>query len=123
RMAPSYAAALPKIRSNQNGPALRTSSGATYWKLLFLEIYPSVSNSSANLVEFGAAGSSQSSLSGVPKHLVIDRCYLHGNASWGQRRGVAHNSGDAQIVNSYFADFKGVSQDTQAIAGWNGPGP
>ena len=123
RISPSYASSLPKIRSNQNGPALRTSSGATYWKLLFLEFAPAVSNASANLVEFGAAGSSQSSLSGVPQHLVIDRCYLHGDASWGQRRGVALNSGDAQIVNSYFSDFKGVTQDTQAIAGWNGPGP
>jgi hypothetical protein len=123
RMTPSYASLLPKIRSNQNGPALRTSSGATYWKLLFLELAPAVSNASANLVELGAAGSSQSSLSGVPQHLVIDRCYLHGDSSWGQRRGVALNSGDAQIVNSYFSDFKGVSQDTQAIAAWNGPGP
>ena len=122
-MSPSYASYLPKIRSNQNGPALRTSNGASYWKLLFLEFAPAVSNASANLVEFGVAGSSQSSLSGVPQHLVIDRCYLHGDAGWGQRRGVALNSGDAQIVNSYFSEFKGVSQDTQAIAGWNGPGP
>ena len=27
------------------------------------------------------------------------------------------------IRNSYFADFKGDGFDTQAIAGWNGPGP
>ena len=123
RISPSYSGYLPKIRSNQNGPAFRTSSGASYWRLLFLELEPSVSTSSANLVEFGAAGSSQTTLSSVPQHLVIDRCYLHGDPSYGQRRGVALNSGDTQIVNSYFSDFKGVSQDTQTIAGWNGPGP
>jgi hypothetical protein len=102
---------------------MRTDSGATYWTLKFLEFLPSSSSGSANLVEFGGAGSTQTTLSTVPKHLVIDRCYLHGNASYGQRRGLALNSGDAQILNSYFADMKGVLQDTQAIMGWNGPGP
>jgi hypothetical protein len=102
---------------------MRTDSGATYWTLKFLEFLPSSSSGSANLVEFGGAGSTQTTLSTVPKHLVIDRCYLHGNASYGQRRGLALNSGDAQILNSYFADIKGVLQDTQAIMGWNGPGP
>ena len=59
----------------------------------------------------------------MPHHLVIDRCYLHGNPTYGHRRGLALNSGDATIINSHFSDFKGVSQDTQAIMGWNGPGP
>ena len=123
RITPAYASLLPKIKSNQNGPAFKTSGAANNWRLLFLEFAPAVSNASANLVEFGTAGSSQSTLSVVPQHLVMDRCYLHGDASWGQRRGLALNSGDTQVINSYFADFKGVSQDTQAIASWNGPGP
>lgn len=123
RMDPKYASLLPKIKSTTAGPAVRTTTGATYWRLQFIEFYPSSSSSSANLVEFGAAGSSQNTLSAVPQHLIIDRCYLHGDASFGQRRGLALNSGDTQVLNSYFKDFKGVSQDTQAIAGWNGPGP
>ncbi|HYM25112.1 MAG TPA: carbohydrate-binding protein, partial [Vicinamibacterales bacterium] len=123
RMSPSYAAYLPKIKSQSGGPAFRTAAGATYWKLLFLEMEPGGSNSSADLIELGSAGTSQSTLSVVPQHLIIDRCYLHGDASYGQRRGVALNSGDTQITNSYFSDFKQVNQDTQAIAGWNGPGP
>ena len=123
RITPAAAPLLAKIRSTTAGPAMRTDSGATYWTLKFLEFLPSSSSGSANLVEFGGAGSTQTTLSTVPKHLVIDRCYLHGNASYGQRRGLALNSGDAQILNSYFADIKGVLQDTQAIMGWNGPGP
>ena len=123
RITPAAAPLLAKIRSTTAGPAMRTDPGATYWTLKFLEFLPSSSTSSANLVEFGGAGTTQSTLSAVPQHLVIDRCYLHGNASYGQRRGLALNSGDAQILNSYFADFKGVQQDTQAIMGWNGPGP
>lgn len=123
RISPADAANLPKIRSDANGAALKTSGATGNWRLLFLEFEPSASNSSANLVELGVAGSSQSTLASVPQHLVIDRCYLHGSASYGQRRGVALNSGDKQVINSYFSDFKGVLQDTQAIGGWNGPGP
>jgi len=123
RISPASAPLLAKIRSTNAGAALRTAAGASYWRLQFLEISPSSSTSGANLVDFGSAGSSQSTLASVPQHLVIDRCYLHGDPGFGQRRGVALNSGDTQIVNSYFSDFKGVTQDTQAIAGWNGPGP
>ncbi|HEX4567527.1 MAG TPA: carbohydrate-binding protein, partial [Vicinamibacterales bacterium] len=43
--------------------------------------------------------------------------------AWDQRRAIALNSGDTQIINSYISNIKGVNEDTQAIAGWNGPGP
>src|SRR5215207_8648093 len=43
RIAPSYASALPKIRSTQHGPAFRTVGAASYWRLQFLEILPSIS--------------------------------------------------------------------------------
>jgi hypothetical protein len=123
RISPSYSAFLPKLRATNFGPALKTSAGTAHWVLKFLEFRPASSTASANLVEFGGAGTSQSTLSSVPHHLTIDRCYLHGDASYGQRRGLALNSGDSTIVNSYFADFKQVNQDTQAIMSWNGPGP
>lgn len=123
RMTPSYAAQLPKLRgTSAGGSALRTAVGASYWRLMFLEFKPA-STPSANLLEFGRADSSQSTMSSVPHHLILDRCYLHGDPSTGQRRGLALNSGDAQVINSYFADFKGINQDTQALGGWNGPGP
>lgn len=123
RITPAAASLLPKIRSNQNGPALRTVGAASNWHLLFLEFSPAVSNASADLVEFGTAGSSQATLSVVPQNLVMDRCYLHGDPTYGERRGLALNSGNTQVVNSYFADFKMANQDTQAIESWNGPGP
>ena len=123
RITPAASPLLAKIRSTTAGPGMRAEAGAAYWTLMFLEFLPTSATSSANLVEFGAGGSSQTTLSAVPHHLVMDRCYLHGNASFGQRRGVALNSGDTTIINSHFSDFKMVNQDTQAIMGWNGPGP
>ena len=122
RMTPNYAPLLARIRSDANGPAMRTTAGASYWRLLFLEFAPSVSNGAANLVELGAAGTSQNTMAAVPHHLVMDRCYLHGDPTYGQRRGVALNSGDTDLINSYFADFKSANE-AQAIGSWNGPGP
>jgi hypothetical protein len=123
RINPSYAGLLPNIRATSAGPAFKTEAGTAHYVLMFLEFLPASSTASSNLVEFGGAGSSQSTLSGVPHDLVMDRCYLHGDAGYGHRRGVSLNSASTKIVNSYFKDFKGVNQDTQAIAAWNGPGP
>jgi hypothetical protein len=122
RIGPGSAGLLPKVRSDHNGAAFKTAPGASYWRLLFLEILPSESGSSANLLELGDGNSRQNALSTVPEHLVVDRCYVHG-ASWDQRRGIALNSGDTQIVNSYISGIRGTNVDTQALAGWNGPGP
>jgi hypothetical protein len=122
RITPASAPLLAKIRSTSAGPAFKTTAGSSYWRLMFLEFLPSTATSSATLLEFGGA-SSQTTMAAVPHHFVVDRCYLHGDAGFGQRRGITLNSADTSIVNSHFSDFKGVTQDTQAIAGWNGPGP
>ena len=36
---------------------------------------------------------------------------------------MALNARRAAVIDSYLADFKEVGADSQAIAGWNGPGP
>ena len=123
RMTPQYASLLPKIRSNSNGTALATAPGASHWRLLFLEFYPQAGTTTADLLELGATGSKQNTTWQIPQHFTVDRSYFHGDATAGQRRGIALNSGDTKVINSYFADFKGKNVDTQAICGWNGPGP
>ena len=48
---------------------------------------------------------------------------MHGDRYVGQKRCIALNAASVTIRDSYVADCKGVGQDTQAIGGWNGPGP
>src|SRR5262249_45679041 len=55
--------------------------------------------------------------------LVVDRVYVHGDPAYGQKRGIGLNSASTSILNSYIAEIKAVGQDSQAICGWNGPGP
>jgi len=122
RITPTQAPLLAKIKTT-TGTAIRTAAGANYWRLQFLEIAPGNATASVTLIEFGIADAGQSTLSSVPHHLILDRSYVHGDPSFGARRGIALNSGDAQVIDSWISDIKLVATDTQAIAGWNGPGP
>src|SRR5205823_7269809 len=71
----------------------------------------------------GDGGTGQTSLATVPSNLTLDRLYVHGDADRGQKRAVALNSAQTTIVGCYVSDVKAIGQDSQAIAGWNGPGP
>ncbi len=59
----------------------------------------------------------------VPHHITLQHVFIHGDPLLGQKRGVALNAAHVTISDSHISDCKGVGQDTQAIAGWNGPGP
>lgn len=122
RVSPLHASRLAKLRSPTKQPTLRTKPGAHHWRLMLLE-FPPIVDGFGDIVTLGEAGAPQVELSQVPSDIIIDRCYIYGDPEKGQKRGIALNSGRTTITNSYIADIKGVGQDTQAIAGWNGPGP
>ena len=122
RVLPAYAPLLAKLKSPNKEPVLRTAAGAHHWRLQLLEFLPTESGF-GDIVRLGDGGAEQRELSQVPHDLVIDRCFIHGDPVIGQKRGIALNSAATTISNSYVSDIKAVGQDTQAIAGWNGPGP
>jgi hypothetical protein len=122
RVLPSHAATLAKIGSPDSQPALRTAPGAHDWRLQLLEFLPT-RDGAGDIITLGDGSSAQRDLAAVPQRLVVDRCYIHGDPDKGQKRGIALNSGQTQIVGSYISDIKVRGQDAQAIAGWNGPGP
>jgi len=122
RMTPAFAALLPKIKSATSVSALRTATAANHYKLQFLE-FQANSKGYGDIISLGAGDSSQTQLSQVPYAFVVDRVYVHGDPALGQKRGIALHSGDTTVVNSYVADCKAIGQDSQAISGFNGPGP
>jgi hypothetical protein len=125
RVTPGQAALMPKLVSpGRNEPALRTAPGAHHFRLVGIEFKPV--NSSAYvwaLVELGDGTAAQNNLAQVPHHLVLDRCYVHGDPGGELTRAIALNSGATEILNSHVSEAKGAGRDTQAICGWNGPGP
>jgi len=122
RMTPSFAPLLAKLRSPSNESVLRTESGAHHWTVMLLELQANAKGV-GDLIQLGTAESSQNQLTGIPSKLVVDRLYVHGDPALGQKRCIALNSADTTIKNSYISDCKAVGQDSQAIAGYNGPGP
>jgi hypothetical protein len=122
RMTPERASGLAKIRSNNSSPAMRTAPGAHHWRLELLE-FPATASGSGTIIDLGDGSETQNTLASVPHDLVIDRCYIHGDPGRGQKRGIGLNSASTTITGSYISEIKVVGQDTQAIGGWNGPGP
>ena len=121
RISTQDAPLLPKLRSPNGDPALRTAPGARHWRVLLVE-FEGNPGGSGEIIRLGEGGTPQSPAT-LPEDLVIDRCYIHGDPAAGQKRGIALNSGDTRILNSLVLEIKAEGQDSQAIGGWNGPGP
>lgn len=123
RVTDANAALMPQILAVRPGvPAIRADRGARGYRLIGLEITadPGVQQVT-NLVELGSG--SEASLDMVPSDIVIDRSYLHGRDAGNYRRGVAFNGANLAVLDSYVSNFHDAGSDSQAIAGWNGPGP
>jgi Putative binding domain, N-terminal len=119
RTSPDYWQHLPKLQSPNTVATLRIEPGASYITLMHLEIL-AAGNGSATLIELG---SKQTTVAQAPHHLILDRLLVNIPASAPQRRAIALNSGDTQILGCYLAGLKYAGAEAQAIAGWNGPGP
>jgi hypothetical protein len=122
RTGAKWSGTLAVIQSGDSSPALRTARGAHHWRIENVEFGPTA-RGAGSIVELGLPPPGQRTPADVPYAIVLDRVYIHGDAVTGQRRGVALNSAATEIVNSYIADIKAAGFDTQAIGGWNGPGP
>lgn len=124
RMTPEYADLLPKIISPNGNAAISAEDGAHHYRLIGLEIgVVAEEEYNPGLIRLGNGSSLQSLPDVVPHDLIVDRCYIHGNKVGGVARGIALNSARTSIIDSYISEIHGVGFDTQAICGWNGPGP
>ncbi len=119
RVGPADAAAMPKLVAS-SGSVIEAQRGAHHYRFVGLEMAPADGAFLNALVQLGK---DETELDALPDHIVFDRCYLHGDATRGARRGIAMNSRHTAVIDSYFSDFKEVGADSQAIAGWNGAGP
>jgi hypothetical protein len=117
-----HASAMPKIMSPTTSPAIRTAPGASFYRLIGLEIGVT-SAPSLNYEVLRLGDATDPIAANTPSDIVIDRCYIHGRPTNNDKRGIALNSARTAIIESHISDIHVVGQDTQAIGGWNGPGP
>ena len=121
RVTPADAKLMPQLRAARQVPVIRADSGAHGYRLVGLDIGVDEGVNSTALVELG--GGDETSAAAQPSDIVIDRSYLHGNDSGNHRRGVAMNGARLAVIESHLENFHDDSTDSQAILGWNGPGP
>ncbi len=107
-----------------NEPALQTAPGAHNYYISGLNITAASSvTQMTSLVNLGSGNSDQNTVAQEPSNIIIDRSYIHGSATLTLTRAISLQSASTAIINSYISDVHSASQDTQAIAGWNGSGP
>ncbi|HEX8136355.1 MAG TPA: hypothetical protein VF544_02075, partial [Pyrinomonadaceae bacterium] len=125
RVSPLHAPLMPKLLSpGNNEPALQTALSAHHFRFIGIEFAPlNPTVYLRELIRLGDGSAAQNSLSLVAHHLLLDRCYIHAHPTQSVVRGVALNSAETAITNSYISDFKSKEYDSQAVWGWNGPGP
>jgi len=132
RITPSAAPRLAKIATRNNEPAIRTTNPTCGWRLFGLEV--TVTSDLAPgalhyvLIALGDGGSvrsgnTQTSADRVPSRMILDRVYVHGREATNLVRCIALNSARSAVVNSWISDCHAKGFDSQAIEGWNGPGP
>jgi len=122
RMTPAAAAKLARLQSPTSSPALLTAPYAHHWRIQLLQFGPNFKGY-GEIIRLGDGSAEQHTLDVVPHTIVVDRVYVTGDPLLGQKRGIALNVANVVVTNSHIAEIKGVGQDTQAIAIWNGPGP
>jgi hypothetical protein len=112
---------MPKILSPNQNPAVYTQPGAHHFRFIGVEIgaTPGVKTIYA-IVAFGGEQTAEAE---TPHDLILDRCYIHGHAGLMSSRGVLLNSASSAVVESHISEIHAVGYDSQAVLGYNGPGP
>jgi hypothetical protein len=103
-----------------SGKVIVCANTANYFRFVGIEFASPTAGTTGAVVELGAG---QSSTSALPHHIILDRCYIHGDATNGNRRGVATNGRHQALIDCYVSDIKEVGADNQAVWGYNGDGP
>ncbi|MEO7964423.1 MAG: Ig-like domain-containing protein [Gemmatimonadaceae bacterium] len=125
RVRPSNASAMARIVTPNAQAAIQTAPRASGWWITGVEVTVDSTFNSNNygLVLLGDGSSVQNSITMVPSDLVLDRVYIHSSGHVGTSRCVGMNSARTVVEDSYLMNCRGKGFDTQAIGGWNGPGP
>jgi len=124
RVSPKQSALFAKLQTTNVEPVLKTAAGAHHYRFIGVEFSTrTAAVKTYDLVRLGETRHEQKTLDSVPHDLVIDRCYIHGFDTQDVQRGISLNSAETTVSNSYISNIHGVGYDTQAVAGWNGPGP
>lgn len=118
RVSPSQRAKMATIVAGILGrPAVSAANGANHYRFVGIEFTSASTLYNYNMV---LLGNGETRPDKVPHDIEIDRSYLHPNKTGVARRGIALNSANTTIKNSYIEGFGFPGEETQGICGWTG---
>lgn len=97
-------------------PAVTAQKGSHHYRFVGIEFTASTSTFNYGLIELGRGERADD----LPHHLEVDRSYIHPHKAGVARRGIALNSAETTIKNSYISGFGFAGEETQGICGWTG---
>ena len=121
RITPSFAGMMPKIVTLDQNPAIQAAPGASHYRFMGVEF--TAANSVKMIYQLVAFGGQQATEAETPHDLILDRCYVHGRSDLMSRRGILLNSAASAVIDSHVSEIHDAANDSQAIVGYNGPGP
>lgn len=119
RVQPRDTPKMAKVIAGGSGVAFQCATSASKYRLIGLEV--TYTAFTFGPIQVGALNETLDSQ--FPSFIYIDRCYIHPDPTAGGRRGIAMNGKSQAVIDSYVSDWKEVGSDSQAVGGWNGPGP
>lgn len=119
RVSPSNASDMPTLVTGSN-PVITAASNAHHYRFVGIHMRPTTGTFVYQIVQIGSGEASESLL---PRNITFDRCYIHGDPTFGGRRGIAMDGASIAVVDSYLSDFKEGGADTQTVYSSNGSGP
>lgn len=118
RVSPSQRSSMATILSGMLGrAAVAATNGAHHYRFVGIEFAPSSSSYNYGIIQLGRG---ESRVENVPHDIEIDRSYIRPHPSGKTRRGIALNSANTTIKNSYIEGIAYASEETQGICGWSG---
>ena len=124
RVGPGSAVNMPRIVSRRTNNALTsavtTVHNSHHFRFVGIEFAPGATITGYTLITIGNQDASPATLA---HHIVFDRCYVHGQPTGSNQRGIAMDGAYVAVVDSYISDFQEVNTDTQALFAHNTTGP
>jgi len=121
RVSPKNAAAMPELIGATSDPLITAAPGSHHYRFVGVEFTMKPGGRCSNLIRLGEGDETDAAM--LPHDIIIDRCYIHGNPTATLRRAIALNCARAAVIDSYISECHEAGADSQAICGWNGPGP
>lgn len=118
---PAYPCPSPKnvmAKIAWRGSPVVSHGAVHHYRFIGIEFTHPVGTSAYSLLSFQANGPTD-----IPHHIIVDRCWVHGNATGNTQRGVLLNGSYEAVIDSTITDIHQVGADSQGINGWTGTGP